>query len=215
MRGIALKKVETTENLKKDMMLRVYKKGYGYAKMQVYTIDSLFLATQVQADFFDDIFIGDKLNCYVWVDNVASYKFDLVVSAKMESEKHLLFFRHCHRLDETKGKECLVADVSIPISFYFLNRGNLQQRVSSEVVIEHNAKIIKLSDREAILMTDEDVVENELVKGHFEYKGERMELTGRINSTGVKNDEYRVEFVGMSDKDRCTLLDYVFGEFKE
>ena len=79
-------------------LLRVYKKGFGYGKMTVIDVNEYYLAALADNDFFNAVSDGDKLQAYLWVEDVASYEFEFDIIGRIDTRHKILFFRHTDHL---------------------------------------------------------------------------------------------------------------------
>ena len=217
-----MKKITATKDIKLNAILRVYKKGYGYAKLVVIENNDYFLCALSDDEFISHVNNGDTIEAYLWVENIASYEFCLEITGKIGSSTNtlndpkLIFFRHTEEIKRNEERKCLKAEVEISIKFFVFDTGKNDRSFSSEKVVLHDGKIIELGDREALVICNEDLGGVPFFRGHIVLNGEDFEIVGKVESVSTVNEKlYQVFFTGMSDKDRNRLLDYVFSVYRE
>ena len=64
-------------------MLRLYKKGFGYAQATVIDLSGAYFAAAADRVFIDRVSDGERLAAYLWVENVASYEFSLTIAGRI------------------------------------------------------------------------------------------------------------------------------------
>ncbi len=211
-----MKNLNTTENLKIDTILRVYKKGFGYGLLTVIDINRYFIAALCPEELYDRVSAGETLDAYLWVEKIASYEFKLRVTGKIISPR-ILAFEHTTEISFSTERKCLKAKVCIPVSFFPLPLNTSEKSFYTEEIVYAKGTIIELGDREAVLEYDDIVQVDFLLKGRLPLNGEDVDFTARIVSceTGRRPQRYSIEYIGMSDKERTKILDYVFMTYRE
>jgi hypothetical protein len=209
-----MKRLESTRKIDENAVLRVYKKGFGYSRLNVIEVNEYYIAALAQTEFTENIKPGDDIDVYLWVENVASYDFCLKVLGKIEIENKIVFLNHTEKIEWNQERRCLAAKVDIPVRFFLFDTGDRGKTFSTEKVKFHQGKIIELGDRSARIKCSESLWDGAFYKGHIEINGSDLELVGKCSLTDA-GDIYQVTFTGMHDRERNRLLDYVFSEYRE
>jgi hypothetical protein len=210
-----MKKLDSTRKIIAGSILRLYKKGFGYSKLAIIENNDVYLAGVVDDDFFHAIREGDIVESYLWVENVAAHEFNLELIGRIVSGPRILFFGHTDRITSSRERQCLTAQVDIPIKFFYFDAGDMQKGISSKAITPHTGTIILLTDREATIKSDSDIYENKFLKGHITIRDEEIELLGKVDVINDSKKIINVLFTGMRDKDRMRILDYVFSHYRE
>ena len=209
-----MKKIKSTKNFKEGDVIRVYKKGYGYSKLTVFDNCDHFLAAWATEDFFQKVNDGDFLESYFWRENEDSYSFSIEAIGRINRLK-ILFFEHTDDISSSSKKSCLMADVDLPILFFLFNTSEKPEVFSSEKIIYNHGKLLRLSDREALLKSEILLPENAYIYGHLNLNGESIEIVGKADLINEKDYVYNMEFRGIGEKERNMILDYVFSVYRE
>lgn len=210
-----MKRLDTTTQLPLDSVLRVYKRGYGYSKLTVVATHDLFLAAQSQEDFISSVAVGDTVEAYLWVEDVASFEFDLEVIGTIPEDPRIIFFRNTSDITKERERRCIGAPTQLPIRYFIFTPGEMQKSFSSEKVVFHKGCIIWLEDREAILKTDILIHDEVFVKGHIQIDGQDTEIVGKISELNRDKYIYNILFAGVSELNRNRILDYIFRTYRE
>jgi hypothetical protein len=208
-----MKNIDSTKKIHVDTLLRVYRKGYGYAHMTVVDNTERYFSARTDRDFMDWVEDGDSVECYLWLDNTDSYEFTLEIIGKIDRYS-ILFFDHTDSISHTKERKCIQAEVEIPVSFFIFTVSDDDPGISTNEIVFHNGTIVELSDREALLKTDVDLPLDGFVKGHSQLAGQETEVVARVDSKSEPG-LYRILFEGMSDQERMMILDYVYSIYRE
>jgi hypothetical protein len=210
-----MKKLDTTKQLPLESVLRIYKRGYGYAKLTVVATHELFLAAQSPNEFISSVNVGDVLEAYLWVEDIASFEFELEVIGTIPSEPGIIFFRNTENIKKERERKCLGAPTRLPIKYFTFTPGEMHKSFSSEKVVFHEGCIVWLEDREAIIRTDAHINEEVFVKGHIQIDGRDTEIVGRASVLNYDKFIYNILFTGISEIDRNRILDYIFSAYRE
>jgi len=211
-----MKKLESTRKIHRESILRVYKKGFGYSRLKVLDNSDLFITAQGDDVFMEAVNDGDKIECYLWVQDVASYEFGLRVIGRITIGMNILFFEHTESIKRYTKRKCLTADVDLPVSFFNFETENSSKKFHSQEIILHEGKIIKMSDRECLMSSMADVPVNSFLRGHVILDSNKVEIVGKIEAvSGINEKIYSVNFMGMSDRERTMLLDFIFQVYRE
>ena len=208
-----MKNLESTRNIPEKSILRVYKKGFGYSRLEVLINTEYFLCARAEDDFMKSLDEGDSLETYLWVENVASYDFPLSVSGKISRPESMIFFEHTDKITRSEERKCLTAKVSLPLRFFIFTSRRIQKSFTSEEIVYHSGTVTEMSDREFLIQTDDDLPEKHFIYGHIPVNGETLEVIGKYSSMG--SGSYSVMLNGMSDRDRMKLLEYIFNTYRE
>ena len=208
-----MKRLSTTERIPEGSALRVYLPGYGYSKLRVLDLTTHYFAAAAEEEFHSHVRDGDTLECYLWIENVASYEFKVVVKGRISQGEKILFLSHSEDIVRSESRKCLTAKVAIPLKFFTFSSKDSEKRFKSEEIVYHHGTITELSDRELLLESSEVLPEASFLCGHIPLKEESLEIVGRIES--AENGNRKVVFTGMNDRDRTALLDYIFSIYRE
>ena len=208
-----MKRLATTERIPEGSVLRVYLPGYGYSKLQVFDITTHYLATSADKEFHHHVKDGETLECYLWIENVASYEFKVVVRGRISQGEPIIFLSHSEDIVRSEKRKCLTAKVSIPLKFFIFSSRETEKRFKSEEIVYHHGTITELSDREFLLENSEVLSQGSFLCGHIPLNEESLEIVGKIES--IEDGKGAIIFTGMNDRDRTLLLDYIFSIYRE
>ncbi len=213
----AMKSLTSTKNLKPEFLLRAYKKGYGYARLRIIDVNEYFLAVIAPEDFFQHSAEGDQFDMYLWKEGTASFDFTLTVLGKIKSTEPLLVLSHTDTIHASDMRKCLKAAVNLPVKYYPLTLNRKNKSFYTEDIVFRQGRIVELSDREAVLQAADELPLTCLVNVHIPVGSDDVEVTGRITSYCSEDlvHSYEIEYIGMSDKDRGRILEYVFTVYRE
>jgi hypothetical protein len=208
-----MKQLSSTQQIPEKSLLRAYRKGFGYSKLEVVINSRFFLGALANEDFFSNVADGDSLETYLWVENVASYNFTLTVIGKLSRGANIIFFEHTDRIERSEKRKCLKAKVDLPVKFFLFSSRRIVKSFTSEEIIYHKGNIMEMSDREIILQSGEELPPENFLYGHIPVNGENIEIIGKYESLG--GGAYLIPLTGISEKDRMRLLDYIFSIYRE
>ena len=154
------------------------------------------------------------MEAYLWVEDIASYEFRAQVIGRISIGPPVLFFAHTNQVVRSTERKCLTATTDIPLTFFTFNPEKDSRAVSSEEVVSQKGKIILLTDREAAIKT-ESSIQGRFIKGRMTVSNEEIEIIGRLEDINPDKNVYNVLFVGMNDKTRMKILDYVYSVYRE
>ncbi len=226
-----MKQLATTLDLKEDLVLRAYLKGYGYARLVIAGVTRYFYLTDAPADFHGMVQEGAVLLGYLWTQNSISFEFTMEVAGKItvphgrlsagnpdtgDAPEHFIAFIHTADISSTAERKCLHADVALPFRFFTIAVPRSDRSFYTEEIQYLDGIITMLGDREAVLETAEEIPLTGLVRGHLTFDGDDIDITARITSveSGAVN-RYDIEYTGMSDRERNRILEYVFSIYRE
>lgn len=215
-----MKKIESTKKIPHSTQLRVYRRGYGYGRGSVIVNHDSFLAVAIDGDFVETLRKGSNVEVYLWVDNSAAYEFESSIRAYIDdNDESIVFLSHTYDITFKEERQCLEADVDFNYDFFLFDTGKLQAGFSSDEVITHSAKALRLSDREIVIESTEILPDNILAYGHIPVYENDIEAVGRIKTIRKPEKgnpgEYRISFVSVSDEQRNSILDYVYDVYRE
>jgi hypothetical protein len=210
-----MKRLESTKRIIVGTIIRIYRKGFGYSKLEVIENNDYYIAALAQDDFFKSAGEGDVLESYLWVEDVASYEFTLGIIGKIVSGPPIVFAGHTDDISRSERRRCLTAQVDIPIKFFTFNPGDQAKGITTEEIIVHAGKVVLLADREATIKSDDDIRGSKFLKGTISLDGETIELVGMVDCINETKNIYNLLFTGMHDKVRNYILDYVFSIYRE
>jgi hypothetical protein len=212
-----VKTLNDTRKLKPESVLRAYKKGFGYSQLTVFDVNEYFLGALAPEDFFARVAEGDDLCIYHWKDNTASFEFTLRVLGRIRSAETILILSHTKDIQSGNERKCLKAALGLAVKYYPITINHKNKSFYTEEIIFHRGRIVELGDREAVLEADEALPLTCLVNIHLPLNDNDMEVTGRITAYSSESGEYRydVEYLGLSEKDRGRILEYVFNALRE
>lgn len=213
----AMRSIASTRDIREHSVIRAYRKGYGYAKLSVVVVNEHFLITTAPEDLFSSVSEGDRLDAYLWKENIASFEFPLRVIGRARDGLSFLIFAHTGEVRAGAERRCLKAAVDIPIRFFLLPVERGGKSFYTETIVFRAGRVAELGDREITIRSPEELSLTSLIKGHIPIADREIEFAGRIVSFSANGGDYSyvVEFQGMSEKDRLLLLDKVFAEYRE
>ena len=211
-----MKRIKSTRELKVNDVLRVYKKGFGYAVVSVIDIHDQFISAKADKEFVASVKQGDVLDAYFWSDHMTSCEFALEILGLFSIDLQIIFFRHTNRIACGAERKCLQADVSMPFPFFIFSVENSDKVFSSTRVKMKKGRILKLSDRDAIFRYSGSLRNCSFVKGHLGIKGEDIDVIGRLDrGPGTAKNTYLMHFSGLAGKDREKIMDFVYSVYRE
>ncbi len=216
-----MKKLNSSHKIQKGTVLRIYKKGFGYSRLQVFESNDLYLSTfAFDSDFLANIKHGDQIDIYIWIENVASYEFKTNIAgfipAGIISDHGFIFIKHSNTINITKNRKCLKAAVNVPLKFFIFDTDHIEKNFETEEIIFHEGTIIELCDREAVVKCNEVIKEGSFLYGHLSIDAQNLEIIGRIeNIAGNTDNTLIIKYPGLSEKDRGKILDYIFEVYRE
>ncbi|HPI90457.1 MAG TPA: hypothetical protein PK859_14220 [Spirochaetota bacterium] len=212
-----MKKLESTRKIAPGSVLRVYKKGFGYARLVVRDFEGSFFTAESDPVFIEHINDGDEVEAYLWLENDTSYDFILTVIGRITIGNTVLIFNHTEDILHNNENECLTARVSIPVRFFILDTGNENKGISTEKIVHHAGIITALSDREADISSMDDIHSGTLIKLHAFIGTQDLELIAKIDKASVINSQwnYHVIFTNLHAHERNQILDQVFTMYRE
>jgi len=212
-----MKKINTTQDIKPNSILRVYKKGYGYSKIKVIDVNDFFIAALTDNNFIRHVKNGEQLLAYLWIDNIASYEFKVKLIGTISIEHKILFFNHTDEFKISRKRKCLSAEVEIPFKFFTLDVENVDKKFSTRGIEFLKGTLIKLSDREAVLQSPKNLEKGTFFKGHLLLNKYMIDVVGKVIQKKVsqKKNLYQLDFTGTHDDERNKILDYIFSVYRE
>lgn len=210
-----MKKLESTRHIAEGSLVRIYKKGFGYATVSVVVAHDLFIALQASDEFLGAVNVGDTIECYLWVEDVASFDFTLKVIGTVPVKPWIFFCENTTDIVKSKQRHCLGARTDLPIKFFFFKPAEIPRGVHSEKVVSHEGRVIWLEDREAIIKTNCAIPEDYYLKGHVVIVGKDTEIMGKVNSLNEAKHIYNIVFSGELPEDRNRILEYIFTTYRE
>jgi hypothetical protein len=210
-----MKKLETTKKIVIGTVIRAHRKGFGYSTFEVIENNDYYIAALAHEDFFRSVREGDLLESYLWVEDVASYEFNLTIIGKIVSGPPILFVGHTDDISRSPQRKCLTAQVDVPIKFFTFNPGDQTKGITTEEIVLHTGRIVLLADREATIRSDVDIRGSKFLKGTVTLDGEMIELVGIIECINEEKNVYNLLFTGMHEKVRNRILDYIFSIYRE
>lgn len=211
-----MKKISSTKELNENEVLRVYKQGLGYAVLRVIHIDDDFFSARGDKIFVSALKKKDCLEAYLWSEKLSAYEFELEVLGTIDDDLHVVFFKHAGKMRFSRERKCLAADVDLPFSFFPFDVSNLRKAFSSTTVRKSRGAIVRISDREAVIRYDGSVQEGKYIKGRLKILDEEIDIVAKIEciSESEKNT-YLLKFIGMPEREREKILDFVFNVYRE
>lgn len=216
-----MKKIDSSRKIQKGTILRIYKKGFGYARLEIFENNDLyFSAYAFNKDLISNISINDKIEVYIWIENEASYEFSTEVAGLIPegsvSNNGILFLKHSKNITKNTKRKCLKANVNIPVKFFVFDTGKIEKNFETEEIIFHNGIITEIGDREAKMECPEKIEEDSFLYGHITIDFQNLEIIGKIESVPQGNEKlYKISYPGLSEKDRAKILDYIFDVYRE
>lgn len=211
-----MKKMKSTRDLKVNDVLRVYRKGFGYATLSVIDVHDQYISAKAGRDFIANVEQGDLLDAYFWADHLSSYEFKLEVLGHFSIDLQIIFFKHTAKISWSRERKCLQAGVSMPFSFFIFDINRSDRIFSSTSVKMRKGKIVKISDREAVLNYRGALDNGTFVKGHVRLGDEDIDVMGRITcSREGGGNTCLLTYAGMDEREREKILDYIYTTYRE
>ena len=210
-----MKKLEDTRNIPDGRAIRIYKKGFGYATVTTVATHEMFIAFQGDVELLSAVTIGDTLECYLWVEDVASYDFVVEIIGLIPAEPWIIFCKNTENITKNKERRCLGAKSDLPIKFFIFNPSDVHKGLRSETVVFHYGRVIWLEDREAIIKTDFSIQDDTFIKGHVQIDEQDTEIVGNVNALNREKNIYNIVFTGELTEDRNRILGYIFKTYRE
>ncbi len=215
-----MKKLKSTRDLRVNDVVRVYKKGFGYATLSVIDAHDEYLSARADRALVKSTARGDIFDAYFWSERNSSYEFKLevlgVLSIDPNTDLNIIYFRHTGKIAWSNERKCLQADVDMPFSFFFFGVGDGSRVFSTKNVKLKKGKIFRLSDREAHFRYRGSLDQGPFVKGRLSLGGEEVDVVGRIECSREGNGtDCVIHFSGMAGKEREKILDYIFTTYRE
>jgi hypothetical protein len=211
-----MKRYSSTRELKENEVLRVYKKGYGYAVLRIIDITDDFFSARGDQGFISSLNKGDRLEAYVWSERLSAYEFELGVLGIIDDELYIVFFKHAEKMRFSRERKCLTAEVEIPFSFFMFDVSNAGKAFSTSEVQRQNGMIIRISDREALVRYNGVLLDERFIKGRLNISGEDIDLVAKVAPTsGGEPNVHLLKFIGMPEREREKILQYVFEVYRE
>jgi hypothetical protein len=211
-----MKKIESTRDLNPGALIRIYKKGFGYGRVVLNTNTPDYMAVLADKDVTDVMRDFDQLDAYLWVHNDSSYEFQTSVIGRIVKEPLMLFLEHSDKISFSSERKCIKAAVNIPVKFFIFDPKSPKKSVTTEDIHYLNGTVTELSDREALILSNELLPDNVYIFGHIIINGAPIELIGR-KQPAVSGDAhlFSIEFKGVLEKERHRILDYVYTVYRE
>ncbi|MCX7679788.1 MAG: hypothetical protein N2316_11315 [Spirochaetes bacterium] len=208
-----MKKMTSTSQLQENQILRVYLKGYGYATLSILDVNMEFFSARGEKQFISRLQKGDRLEAYVWSEKFSAYEFDVEVLGTLDDELCIVFFKHSHDMRFSPQRKCLTANVELPFEFFIFEVANKQKFISLSQVEKLHGMIVKLSDREAWLSCQNELPLGKYVMGHLNLPNANIELIAKVERSSER--DYYLKFIGLREREREKLLEFVFRAYRE
>lgn len=221
-----MKQLATTAELREGLVLRAYRKGFGYARLEVVGVTPYFYLTDAPEDFYLCVETGEVLLGYLWTQNSVSFEFEMKVAGKFVippdddggsgDVRRFLAIAHTGDISSSSERKCLKAAVSLPFRFFTIRVARSDRSFYTEEIHYLDGTITMMSDREAVLETDHDLPLTALLRGRLGFDENDIDVTARIvNAESGSPNRYDIEYTGMSDRERNRILEYVFSIYRE
>lgn len=211
-----MKKIKTTRDIPEGSIIRIYKKGYGYGRIRIIENHQYYIAALSDSDLYDNLTELDSADAYYWVHNKGAYEFRTILCGRTVTDPRILFFAHSDEISYNAERKCIKARVNLPFKFFTFDPKNNQKSFSTEEIIYHNGAVIELSDREAVIISDEPFNDAIYIFGHIAIGGNTIEMIGRKEPIpGGEPNRFLITFNGMLEKERERILDYVYTVYRE
>ncbi len=211
-----MKKISSTKELSENEVLRVYKQGFGYAVLRVVHIDDDFFSARGDKLFVSALKKKDRLEAYLWSEKLSAYEFELEVLGSIDDDLHMVFFKHAEKMRFSHERKCLTADVDIPFSFFLFDISQSRKAFTSTTVRKKRGSIVRISDREAVIRYDGGLTEGKFIKGRLKILNEEIDIVAKIEPVpGAEENTYMLKFIGMPERERERILEFVFNVYRE
>lgn len=211
-----MKRIQDTRQIKPGTLLRVYRKGFGYAKLQVIDSTDWYLAAHAPKDLVSVIKAGDRLKAYLWVDESVSHEFTTIVNGTMTREHPIVFCSHTRTIKTGTIRKCLTARLHAPFQFFILESHMPHKGFATEKITRLRGIVTELSDWSALFRYDGQLPEDVFIKGRIAAAASPVEIVGKITRAGsARKNVYHIDCSSMGERERAAVLDYVFSVYRE
>jgi hypothetical protein len=203
-----MKKMKSTHDIAEGSLLRIFQPGRGYGVVLVIHSLPEFLIAIPEEGYQPKCREGEQVSLYHWKgEKEGGYSWETRCIGLFTDDRVFLVFAHADKLEWKANRDCVQAEVELPFKFYPLHPNNGKTIVDSEQPKFTHATITRLSDRDAEIVTDEKT-DSTLVRGHLELSSGVIDLSGKILPS--ENGRSVIEFMGLPDKEKKTIRDYVY-----
>lgn len=209
-----MKKIKSTKELRENQIIRVYFKGYGYATLSVVDVNNDFFSARGNREFISRLQKGNRMEAYLWSEKFSAYEFELEVLGTINDDLCIVFFKHSNEMHFSKERKCLIARVNLSFQFFVFDVAKDEKIVSFNAVEKLSGEIIQLSDREALLFCECDLPLGKYVKGHLNLIRDDIDIIARVTQSSEKN-HYHLRFMGLHEREREKILQFVFDVYRE
>ncbi len=211
-----MKKISSTKELNENEVLRVYKQGFGYAVLRVVHIDDDFFSARGDKPFVSALKKKDRLEAYLWSEKLSAYEFELEVLGTIDDDLHMVFFKHADRMRFSRERKCLTADVHLPFSFFPFDILHTRKAFTATAVKKNRGVIVRISDREGVMRYDGSMTEGKFIKGRLKILNEEIDIVAKIEpAPRAEENTYMLKFIGMPERERERILEFVFNVYRE
>jgi hypothetical protein len=207
-----MKKIDSTRKISKGIVLRLYKKGFGYCRTEILENCEDFIAMKVSIDFFNAVNDSDEIEAYIGFDDENVFEFKSEIIGKIFREPWIIFINHSEKIKVLKQMKCLKAKTDIPVKFFVIDTHGKKNFHTDKISLSKGT-VHELSDREALLYTDAEITPGVFIRGHLAGKNE-IELLGKVISSAGEN-LFKISFASAGEKERNMILEYVMKIYRE
>jgi hypothetical protein len=130
----------------------------------------------------------------------------------IDKEERFLVISHSSDAAWSQERNCVRSTIPLLFEFFSFPHSQDGKIFESSKTHFHSATIIELTDCEAIIETLEKI-DGQIIKGHLTLRKATIDITGKISAAG--DGRYHIQMLGMEEKDRKMLLDFIYRNCRE
>jgi hypothetical protein len=203
-----MKKIINTSMIPIGAIIRTQSPDKGYCVVEIVHNLPECLVARTEEGISLNLLSGDEIPMYYWIDEKKGgcvWKGRFLGS--IDTKPGLVTFSHENISEWSEKRLCVLADVHIPLRFFALPVEGEHRIIESDNPVFMQGTVVRLSDREAVINC-EPPPGHILVRGHLLLSGNEIAISGRI--VPVERERYSIEFMGLMEKDRRIIRNYVY-----
>jgi hypothetical protein len=203
-----MKKIIHTSMIPTGAIIRIQGPDKGYGVVEIVHNLSECLVAGMEEGFALNLIPNEHISMYYWIDEKKGgcvWKCRFLGS--IETKPGLVTFSHEDIREWSENRQCILADVHIPLRFFALPVEGEHRIIESDSPVFMQGTVVRLSDREAVINC-EPPPGHILVRGHLLLSGNEVAISGKI--VPIEKERYSIEFMGLPEKDRRIIRNYVY-----
>ena len=197
-----------TETIKVGNLLRFRTDAYGYGLFSLEENTRRFMLVKAETEAIPVFRQGDTLDIYLNSEKKGSYTWQSRVLGNIkDDEGELIALSHCPDAKWSTERVCIRTHAHIPFVFFAFNPSDEGKVFQSCAPDFQKATVLEMTDREAILETDKKI-DGSIFRGHLQLGDKSIDVAGK--ATEESYDRYRLQILGLENRDRKLLLEYIY-----